>query len=170
MPVPSKTKARRASNIKTKFMQKTQLTPHFSLEEMTRSATALRLNIDNRPAAAHVANLCRLCINVLEPLRHRFGPLVVTSGYRSPQLNRAVGGVATSQHTRGEAADVRVGSPVQGREMLAFVSRCCNFDQAILEYAPRTNRYWLHVSCKACPENNRRQAWNACPEERRNSR
>ncbi|MCI6701899.1 MAG: D-Ala-D-Ala carboxypeptidase family metallohydrolase [Prevotellaceae bacterium] len=151
-------------------MQKTQLTPHFSLEEMTRSATALRLNIDNRPAAAHVANLCRLCINVLEPLRHRFGPLVVTSGYRSPQLNRAVGGVATSQHTRGEAADVRVESPAQGREMLAFVSRCCNFDQAILEYAPRTNRYWLHVSCKACPENNRRQAWNACPEERRNSR
>ena len=78
------------------------LSEHFSLEEMTRSGEALRRKIDNEPAAGQVENLRQLCLNVLEPVRRRFGATRITSGYRCPELNEAVGGVADSQHTRAK--------------------------------------------------------------------
>src|SRR3712207_735158 len=68
-----------------------RLTPHFTLEEMTRSATACRYHVDNTPSPEAVHNLRRLCTKVLEPLRKEFGPIRVTSGYRSEWLNRMVG-------------------------------------------------------------------------------
>ena len=84
-----------------------KLTEHFTLEEFERSATAARLHIDNRVPAELVPNLKRLCELVLEPLREHFQEAVyVTSGYRCPQLNNAVGGVHNSQHMRGEAVDI----------------------------------------------------------------
>ena len=84
-----------------------KLTEHFTLAEFERSATAARLHIDNRVPAGLVPNLQRLCELVLEPLREHFQEAVyVTSGYRCPQLNSAVGGVHNSQHMRGEAVDI----------------------------------------------------------------
>lgn len=84
---------------------------HFTLQELTRSATARRLGIDNTPPDEAVKNLTALVDNVLDPLREAWGsPIHVNSGYRCPALNRAVNGAPHSQHMRGEAADITVGS------------------------------------------------------------
>ena len=84
-----------------------QLSPHFSLEELTFSQAALRKGIDNTPSAPDVDNLRRLCTTVLEPLRDLLAvPLHVDSGYRSAILNTLVGGAVTSAHMEGRAADI----------------------------------------------------------------
>lgn len=134
-----------------------KLSEHFTLREFVRSATAERLHIDNTPGWEHVARLCHLCQRVLEPLRHRFGRIVITSGYRCPRLNRAVGGVSNSQHMRGEAADIRVVDMVVGMQMFNFIRECCDYDQLLFEHSPRTGGIWLHVSCRTAG-NNRHQA------------
>lgn len=97
------------------------LSQHFTLEEMTRSETALRRALINIPNADHIANLTRLCVTVLEParalLRQHYPTCVIriTSGYRSPELNSAIGGSRTSAHMDGRAADIEV--LVDGREV-----------------------------------------------------
>lgn len=86
----------------------TMLTKHFSLEELTASATAKRLNICNAPDAEGIDSLKRLCETVLEPVRVRYGkPIIVTSGYRSEKLNKAVGGAKNSDHLYCSASDLR---------------------------------------------------------------
>ena len=96
--------------------ERTQLTPHFKLYEFTRSGVAADHDLSNCPNAAQTAALEALCQNVLEPLRHRFGPIVISSGFRSPAVNRLIPGAApASQHTKGEAADIVVGTPEIGR-------------------------------------------------------
>ena len=99
----------------------TQLTQHFSLREFIISATAIRHGIDNTPSEETVARLKALCDNVLEPLRRRFGRIRITSGYRSPSVNAKVGGVATSQHTLGEAADINVPNAEVGMKMYDYI-------------------------------------------------
>ena len=84
------------------------LTPHFSLKEMTSSATATQLHITNCPNATQIARLKALCNHVLEPLRNRFGAIRITSGFRSERLNSALCANSLSQHTFGEAADIYV--------------------------------------------------------------
>ena len=80
---------------------------YFKKEEFTQSATAVSLGIDNTPSKEHVANLERLVAHVLDPLRESWGgPICVSSGYRCPELNKEVGGVEGSYHTRGMAADI----------------------------------------------------------------
>ena len=93
----------------------TMLSEHFSLEEMVRSGEAMRRNIDNSPTPEAVESLRRLCANVLEPVRRRFGATRITSGYRCPALNEAVGGAPASQHLRGEAADIHIADMEVGR-------------------------------------------------------
>ena len=81
---------------------------HFSIRELSRSETASRKGINNTPNSAIVSALTALIDNVLDPLREKWGaPIIVTSGYRCPALNRAIGGASGSQHTKGEAADIR---------------------------------------------------------------
>ena len=82
------------------------LTPHFSLKEMTASATATQLHIINCPNATQIARLKALCEHVLEPLRQHFGAIRITSGFRSERLNDALCANSLSQHTFGEAADI----------------------------------------------------------------
>ena len=124
-----------------------RLTEHFDLAELTRSATATRLGLMNVPPQTAVGNLRNLCQKVLEPLRQHLGkPIIVTSGYRSKELNKAVGGVENSQHLVGEAADLRIESEKQGREWMAWIMDNCEFDQLILERNSKAT--WLHVSCK----------------------
>ncbi len=85
----------------------TKLTEHFTVEEFLASPTAVKHNITLTPNATVFANLRRLCVEVLEPARKKINkPLIITSGYRSQALNRLVGGVPTSLHLQGRAADI----------------------------------------------------------------
>ena len=133
-----------------------KLSEHFTLREFVRSATADRLGIDNTPQMSHVARMCHLCQRVLEPLRRQYGRIVITSGYRCPELNRSVGGVASSQHQRGEAADIRIPDMFTGMQMFDFIRLHCDYDQLIFEHSPRTGGVWMHVSCRK--EGNRRMS------------
>lgn len=128
------------------------LSPNFTLAEMTRSQTAARHGLDNTPPPAVIEAMRALCVNVLEPLRARVGgPLVINSGYRAPAVNRRVGGSGTSQHTLGEAADIE--RPGMSNFHLASVIRDSGipFDQLILEaYNPAIpGSGWVHVSYRA---------------------
>lgn len=116
---------------------------HFTLGELTRSATADARGIRNVCSPDEAENLKALVDNVLDPLRDWYGkPVYVNSGYRCPQLNRAVGGAADSQHLKGEAADITAGSPAENRRLFNYIMRYLPFDQLIDE-----SRYaWIHVS------------------------
>ena len=138
-----------------------QLTPHFSVEEFARSATADRLGIANRVPAALIPHLKTLCEVVLEPLRAFAGkPIVISSGYRCPALNQAVGGASQSQHLRGEAADLHLPSIAEGRAWFRWLIDNTTFDQLIWERS-RQGTHWIHVSCKADPRQNRNQVLRA---------
>lgn len=121
---------------------------YFTLQELTNSNTAIRKGIDNTPDERATAALTALVDNVLDPLRKAWGkPIVVNSGYRSPKLNRAVGGVARSQHTKGEAADIRTLSNRrwENRQLFDLIRKLgLPFDQLIDEH----NYTWVHVSYK----------------------
>ena len=120
---------------------------HFTIAELTRSATARRLGIDNTPPASAVRALTALVDDVLDPLREAWGgPIRVNSGYRCPELNKAVGGTPSSQHQHGEAADITVGSRSANRRLLALIKRLdLPVDQCIDEKGCR----WIHVSHRA---------------------
>ena len=135
-----------------------QLTEHFNLREFVISAAAVRRGIDNTPPADAVGRLEVLCREVLEPLRRRFGVIRITSGYRCPQVNKLVGGVPTSQHVRGEAADISLGSLEVGRKMYDYIRDNLDFDQLIFERKRKTGARWLHVSYRS-DGGNRRQAF-----------
>lgn len=113
---------------------------------MVRSTTATRRGIDNTPPADAIENLGALCRNVLEPARLAFGaPITVTSGYRSKELNAAVGGKATSQHLRGEAADIQVKRGL--RKLFKIIKDRGVFDQLLYETNGKST--WIHVSYAA---------------------
>ena len=133
-----------------------KLSENFTLEELIHSNTAERMGIDNVPKDEKVVeNLRSLCLEVLQPLRDYVGaPVHINSGYRCPELNMAVGGVKNSQHCRGEAADIRIVSPKQGREWAAWIEDNCRFDQMLLE-RNKSGAVWLHVSCKRDASKNR---------------
>lgn len=118
----------------------------FTIKELTASATAKRKGIDNRPTQEVTTALVALVDNVLDPLRQAYGkPIVVTSGYRSIKLNKAVGGASSSQHVNGEAADIRsVSDDPKENKVIFDLIRKLNlpFDQLINEY----NYDWVHVS------------------------
>ena len=85
-----------------------KLSKNFSLEELIKSDTAIRKEINNIPSEDVTSNLQELVDNVLQPIRDRMGPVVIVSGYRSPQLNTEIGGSKTSDHCLGMAADIEV--------------------------------------------------------------
>ena len=125
---------------------------YFTISELTRSATAQSHHIDNTPSPAIRAKLEALIVNCLDPIRRIYGrPIIVSSGYRCPELNSLVGGVSTSQHTMGEAADL---VPASGGSLAALARAAIqfgDFDQLILEQAGGSK--WIHVSWR---EGNRR--------------
>ena len=134
-----------------------QLSKNFSLEEFTRSQTATRKGIHNGIGIGSVEhrNLSRLCDNLLQPLRDLLGPLTVSSGYRSPALNKAIGGSNKSQHTQGLAADL-LSSDLTPSQLAVQIAQHGGFDQLILEYGE-----WVHVSLPAEGEIARGQIFTA---------
>jgi hypothetical protein len=119
-----------------------QLSPHFTLEEMSVSEYGTRHGLPNVAPPVVVESLRTLCNNVLEPLRTRLGKgIVVLSGYRSPAINRGVGGAATSQHMVGEAADTYVPRLSNYTWAQFIIESGVPFDQLILEFGQ-----WVHVS------------------------
>lgn len=135
------------------------LSPHFRLEEFTRSATASKYGISNTPNQKQIANLRALCENVLEPLRLHFNvPIIIGSGFRCPKLNALVGGVSNSQHKTGEAADIHIPDTATGIAWFEWMEDNLQFDQLIKERATKTSKsFWIHVSCRKNIKKNRHQ-------------
>ena len=124
------------------------LSPHFTLAEMTASATARAIGDPNQPGPAEISKLRILCERVLEPVRMHFGlPVRINSGYRSPRTNRAVGSSNTSQHRVGEAADFEI-QGISNADVAIWVRDNLAFDQLILENYTRgiAGSGWVHVS------------------------
>jgi zinc D-Ala-D-Ala carboxypeptidase len=124
------------------------LTKNFSLHEMTKSETALRKNIPNIPTKDTLANLKTLAEKVLQPVRDHYGVGVkVNSGYRSPDVNTAVGGSRTSDHCKGMAADIEIAG-LPNAELAQYIKDNLKYTQLILEfYTPGiSDSGWVHVS------------------------
>jgi zinc D-Ala-D-Ala carboxypeptidase len=125
-----------------------QLSKHFTLQEFTKSQTATRLGLKNQPSPEHIVRLEALCENVLEPVRVFFNiPFSPSSGYRSPELCKAIESKPTSQHARGEAVDFEVPG-LSNRDVAQWIVDNLNFDQLILEFYEEgdPNSGWIHVS------------------------
>ena len=111
-----------------------QITANFSLDEMTKSQTALRKGINNMPDPIHLHNLHGLCHNILQPVREHFGrPVTVSSGFRSVELCLAIGSSSASQHAKGQAADFEV-IGIDNKEVAEWIRDNLDFDQLILEF------------------------------------
>ena len=133
----------------------TPISQHFTLEEMTASATAKAKGIYNSPGITQLINMTYLCIYVLEPLRVAMGhPIKIGSGFRCKALNKAVGSVSNSQHLTGQAADLCIdGDLKKGKRWFEWIKTHCEFDQLIWEHNPKTGSYWVHVSYNAFGKN-----------------
>lgn len=117
---------------------------YFTLKELTKSSTAKQFNISNDPNETITQNLINLVNYILDPLREAWGsPIYVTSGYRSPELNKKVKGAKTSQHMLGQAADIKAGDKMTNKKLFQLIqSLKLPYDQLIDEY----DYSWIHVS------------------------
>lgn len=133
------------------------LSKHFSLEEMLAShiAKTMRIAEQQSPSAVVISNLQALCMHVLEPIRTLAGmPIKISSGYRCPALNAAVKGSNTSQHLKGEAADIDLGSRSANKILFETIKKSgIVWDQMIWEYGDEKGPDWVHISYKANARN-----------------
>ena len=130
-----------------------KLSEHFTLQEFIASTKAEQLAIDNTPSVSDIECMQALCENVLEPLRAHFGkPIKIMSGFRCPELNRAVGGAPKSQHLFGQAADIEI-KGVDNADVWLYIDENLPHDQLIAEYLTTKSGSdgWIHVSY--APEN-----------------
>lgn len=129
----------------------TRLTANFTLEELIVSPTAKKLGLSNVPSPEHIANMKYVCEKILEPVRAHFGkPVQINSSYRSPLVNKAVGGSKTSQHSNGEAVDFEIPG-IPNKQLADWVADNLEFDQVILEFynaKDGANSGWVHASIK----------------------
>jgi hypothetical protein len=125
-----------------------QLSTNLSLAEVTRSETAKRRGISNMPTPEHIENFKKLAVNIFQPIREHFGkPILISSGYRSAELNKAIGGSLSSQHCSGEAIDIDMdGTDITNKQIFNYIKENLNFDQMIWEFGTDTNPDWVHVS------------------------
>lgn len=124
-----------------------KLSKNFTREEFEKSQTAIRHGIINSMDTNEIKNAIALCENVLQPVRNYFGITVITSGFRSKALNEQIGGSDTSQHIKGQAADIEVPG-VSTYKLAEWISKNIDFDQLILEYYTPSDPSsgWVHVS------------------------
>lgn len=152
-------------------MRDLHLSDHFTLAEFEKSATAKVNGIDNTCPSQYIPNLEQLCKTILEPLREFVGqPIIISSGYRCNLLNTKVGGVYSSQHTLGEAADILIPKTTYtnwddnlahtdmdiAHKWFDWLKHNVNFDQLILETSNGKD-YWIHISCRKNLKANRHQ-------------
>ena len=132
-----------------------KLSRNFSLNELIKSQTAVRLGIDNTPSDDEVGKLQELCRHILQPVRDHYAiPFAPSSGYRSVELCKAIGSSSKSQHAKGEAADFEVPS-ISNLEVAGWIAGNLDFDQLILEHYEGGNSGWIHCSYKT--EGNRKE-------------
>ena len=137
-----------------------RLSENFSLWELTKSQVAKRKEIDNTPGEKEIKNLRALCQKVLQPVRKNYHvPITPSSGYRSPELNKAIGSSPRSQHTKGEAGDFEV-PWIDNRLVARWIRDNLVFDQLILEFYEEgdPNSGWIHVSYLDLSIDNRKKA------------
>jgi zinc D-Ala-D-Ala carboxypeptidase len=148
-----------------------RLSKNFTLKELTYSATALRLGIENEPSKEGIYKLTLLAAELLQPLRNAVGSIRITSGYRSPQLSELIGSSSNSQHCRYEAVDMQfVKRGVMNNLTIynALIELDLDYDQCILEFGSSTefidgDPAWIHLSWKV--SDNRRQTLVAYKDE-----
>ena len=140
-----------------------RLSKNFTLQEFTKSQTAERRGIDNTPVEGHLENAKALFENVVQPVRDNFGVTVINSGYRSGDLNYAIGGSNTSQHCKGQAVDIECPG-TSNYDVAKWIEENLDFDQLILEfYTPGIpDSGWVHASYKS--EDNRKGVLTAMKE------
>ena len=141
------------------------ISKHISYKEGVYSRTATRLSINNKPNDEQMQNMCLIAEEVFEPLRSWVGgPIKINSFFRSPELNKAIGGSTKSQHCHGQAIDL---DDTFGRatnaEMYEFIRKYLDFDQMIWEFGDEDNPDWVHVSYVS-PEKNRNRCLQAYKE------
>jgi D-alanyl-D-alanine dipeptidase len=142
------------------------ISEHISYEEATRSLTAQQLGLENKPNAVHLAAMRLVAGACFEPARrHAGGPILVTSFFRTLELNRAIGGANSSQHIRGEAIDMK--APAEAKytsaDIFHYIRKNCEFDQLIWEFGTDKNPDWVHVSFSLA-RNNRKEVLRAMKE------
>jgi zinc D-Ala-D-Ala carboxypeptidase len=127
-----------------------KLSSHITLSEATKSQTALRLGILNQPSQKELEAMQLTAWQIFEPLRAWYGkPIGISSFYRSPELNKAIGGSKTSQHMKGQAIDIDAdifNNGISNREIYLWILKNLDFDQLIWEYGDDQNPAWVHVS------------------------
>ena len=121
------------------------LSKNLTLDEAIKSATALRKGIDNTPTPAIIETMKLTAEKVFQPLRDKVGPINVSSFYRCPALNKAIGGSTSSQHMKGEAIDMSAVN-VSNAELFEEALKLEQFDQLIWEFGTDNNPDWVHVS------------------------
>jgi len=142
-----------------------KLSDNFSLAELIKSQTAERCNIDNNPDKEHIVSLEKLCDNILQPVRDYFQkPVMISSGYRSPELSQKIGSSSRSQHCKGQAADFEIHS-VSNYDLAVWIKNNLQIDQLILEFHNRDepNSGWVH--CSYSTTENRNQSLIAYRDE-----
>ena len=142
------------------------ISKHISYKESTRSTTALRLGIDNEPNKEQLENMKLVANNVFEPLRVFInGPIKVNSFFRSPDLNKAIGGSTRSQHCKGQAIDIDdTYGKATNAEMYWWIKENLDFDQMIWEFGNNDNPDWVHISYVS-PDKNRNRCLKAYRED-----
>lgn len=147
----------------------TKLSENFTLEELLVSSTAKKYGINNTPDAVSKANLTLLCNKLLQPIRKAYGKsIIVSSGYRCPSLNARIGGSKTSQHMKGQAADINDGAGYKlggearyeaNAKLFALIYKIGGYDQLINEFPDAKGRpQWVHVSYNPMLKKQRGQA------------
>tara|TARA_E500000178_G_C17009243_1_gene749696 strand:- start:53 stop:517 length:465 start_codon:yes stop_codon:yes gene_type:complete len=126
-----------------------QLTTNFSLAELTSSQVASRNGLNNNPTAGQIENLKKLCESILQPIRNHYdAPVIVSSGFRSPELCIRIGSSIDSQHAKGQAADIQVVG-IDNKALAKYIKENLDFDQLILEFYKESegpHSGWVHVS------------------------
>ena len=138
------------------------ISKHISYKEGVHSITAIRKGIDNEPNEEQLANMKLVANNVFEPLRVFInGPIKVNSFFRSPDLNKAIGGSTKSQHCKGQAIDIDdTYGKATNAEMYWWIKENLDFDQMIWEFGNNDNPDWVHVSYVS-PDKNRNRCLKA---------
>jgi zinc D-Ala-D-Ala carboxypeptidase len=144
-----------------------KLTENFNLRELTKSQVAERNGIPNNPSSDHIDALKKLCESVLQPIRNHYdAPVIISSGFRSPELCVLIGSSIDSQHAKGQAADLQV-SGVDNKSLASWIKENLDFDQLILEFykeAEGPHSGWVHVSYEG--KGNRKQSLTATRSEK----